>query len=80
MAAGPIFNAIADLTRVNQHGTIERIVSLSGATVTNVVASLKANAALLVLADENVRLNITYTNTTDRETAITATAASWNAT
>lgn len=78
MAAGPIFNAIADLTRVNQHGTIERIVSISGATTANVVASLKANSALLVLADENVRLNITYNNSTDRETAITAAAAGWN--
>jgi hypothetical protein len=75
MAAGPIFNAIADLTRVNQHRTIERIVALSGATTSAVVSSLKTNAALLVMADNNVSLNI---GNTAFETAQATIATSWN--
>jgi hypothetical protein len=75
MAAGPIFNAIADLTRISQHRTLERIVSLSGATTSAVVASLKANVALLVMSDDNVSLK---TGTSDFETAVTTLATTWN--
>ena len=76
MAAGPIFNAIADLTRVNQHGTLERVVSLSGATNSAVVSSLKTNKALLILSENNIRLNVD--ETVDFETSVTTLAASWN--
>ena len=80
MAAGPIFNAIADLTRVNQRGTVERIVALSGATIAAVVASLKTNTALVTMSADNIRLNVSYTNSTDWETAVTAAATAWNGT
>lgn len=78
MAAGPIFNALADLARINQRGNLERIVSISGVAIASVVTSLKANKALLNMSADNVRLKLDYTNATDFETAVTALAASWN--
>lgn len=80
MAAGPIFNAIADLRRVNQKGSLERIVNISGATMSAVVASLKVNKALLSLSEENIRFNNTYVDETEYDTDMTTIATSWNGT
>lgn len=56
MAAGPIYNAIADLELLGQKPSLERIQQVSGATLANVVIALKANAALLNLNDGKIRL------------------------
>lgn len=76
MAAGPIFNAMADLTRIGQPATLERIQAVSGATMANVVTGLKANAALIVTSKNNIRLNLD--NSLAMEAAFTALATSWS--
>lgn len=78
MAAGPIFNAIADLDRIDQDGTLERIISVSGATAANVVAALKDNRPLLSLVEGNIRLQLTYQDAAGFEAAVATAATSWN--
>lgn len=78
MAAGPIFNALADLYRLDQPATLERIVAVSAATMANTVISLKANIALLVTNEDNIRLNVDLTD--GWEAGLADVASSWNGT
>jgi hypothetical protein len=77
MAADAIFNAIADLTRIDQDGTLERIVTISGQTMSAVVTKLKTNIALVDLKEGNIRLKVSYTDDASWETAVTALGSSW---